>query len=146
MGFRFTADEMHTLTEAQKEAIVDVVISGILATGAPEEDDLSRFDDELGTLDWGLSDEAKVAKVQASYARVAAVKTPEEAVGLVRTAAGTLTDTAIREKTFALLARVMYSGGPMSDAQKSVLNAYALAFAIPLPRLAQIAEDVKKRP
>ncbi len=145
MSFRFTAEEMNALTEQQKETILDVVIAGVLADGgALDEDEVQQFDSELRQVPWGLSEETMVAKIRASYEKIHAFTAPQQAIDLVRAAGGTLTDTNVREKTFAMLARVMYAGQQMSDAEKAVLTAFASAFDLGLPRLQQIAQAVKK--
>jgi uncharacterized tellurite resistance protein B-like protein len=144
MGYTFTADEMRALSDAQKDAIIDVVIAGVLADGQIADAEADKVDSEFRKLDWGRSVEEMEEKVKQSFTRINAFTSPEQAFGLVKSAAETLADPALREKTFALLMTVMYADRKMSPNEKTVLTVFATAFQLPLPKLAEMAEAVKK--
>jgi uncharacterized tellurite resistance protein B-like protein len=144
MSFQFTAEEMKGLGEAQLDALVDVVIAGVLADGTVDDAEVARVDAELKKVPWGRPDDVLDEKVRAAFTKINAFTKPEEAFLLVKAAADTITDPGLREKTFALLARVMYADKKMSPNEKTVLTVFATAFQIPLPKLAEISESVKK--
>ena len=144
MGYTFTAEEMQGLSDAQKDAIIDVVIAGVLADGAVDEHEVSKFDSEIRKVALGRSESQMDDTIKTSFAKINAFESPEQAFGLVKSAADTLNDPVIREKTFALLMTVMYADQKMSPNEKTVLTVFATAFQIPLPKLAELSEAVKK--
>ena len=144
MGYEFTTEEMQGLSDAQKDAIIDVVIGGVLADGAVDEAEVAKFDTEIRKIAWGRSEAAMDEVIKASFAKINAFTTPEQAFELVKASADTLTDQTIRQKTFALLMKVMYADQKMSANEKTVLTVFATAFQIPLPKLAEMSEAVKK--
>src|SRR5688572_27490562 len=144
MGYTFTTDEMAGLNDAQKDAILDVLIAGVLADGSVEEKETTKLEAELRKLEWGRTEAEMNDKLIASFEKINAFTSPEQAFALVKAAAETLTDPVIREKTFALLMAVMYADQKMSQNEKTVLTVFAAAFQLPLPKLAEMAEAVKK--
>jgi uncharacterized tellurite resistance protein B-like protein len=144
MGYEFTAEEMQGLSDAQKDAIIDVVIAGVLADGAVDDAEVAKFDSEIRKVAWGRSEAQMDETIKASFGRINAFTSPEQAFALVKSAADALTDQTIRQKTFALLMKVMYADQKMSANEKTVLTVFATAFQIPLPKLAEMSEAVKK--
>ena len=143
MSYTFTPDEMNSLSDAQKDALIDTVISGLCADGALKSEEVARLDDEFIHLAWGRTKEAMEAAIRASYEKIRAFTEPQQAVEMIKHVAATLTDQTVREKAFAMLARVMYDGQQMSVNEQTVLTAFCVAFQIQLPRLKEIGEAVK---
>ena len=144
MSYELTAEEMQGLTDAQKDAIIDVVIAGVLADGAVDEAEVGKFDSEIRKVAWGRTEAQMDEIIKASFEKINSFNSPEQAFALVKAAADTLTDQTIRQKTFALLMKVMYADQKMSANEKTVLTVFATAFQIPLPTLAEMSEAVKK--
>lgn len=144
MSYTFTNEEMQGLSDAQKDAILDVVIAGVLADGQVDDAEVAKFDAEIRRVPWGRTEDAMNEKVKASFTRINGFSSPEQAFELVKSCAETLTDPVIREKTFALLTTIMYADQKMTANEKTVLTVFATAFQIPIPKLAEISEAVKK--
>lgn len=143
MSFTFTADELSKLSTAQKTQIVDVVIAGVLADGTVDDKEVEKFDSEFRKVPWGLPESEMIEIIKTSFKKIQGFNQPDQALNLVREAATTLTDATIREKTFALLAVVMYADKKMTSNELTVLQVFATAFEIPRPRLEAIAATVK---
>ncbi len=143
MSFLLTDDEMNALTDAQKDALIDTVISGLCAEGTLKTDEVERLDEEFIHLAWGRTKEEMEKAIRASYEKIRAFTEPKQAVAMIKRVAATLTDQTVREKAFAMLARVLYDGNEMSVNEQTVLTAFCVAFEIPLPKLKEIGEAVK---
>lgn len=143
MSFTFTPDEMKGLDDAQKDALIDVVIAGLCADGSLKQHEIAKLDEEFLHLDWGRPNEAMERAIRASYDKIRGFTEPAQAVGMVKRVAATLIDSTVREKAFAMLARVLYDGNEMTPNEQTVLTAFCVAFEIPLPRLKEIGEAVK---
>jgi hypothetical protein len=144
MSFRFTADDMNKLTDAQKDMIIDVVVGGILADGKIEKAEEAMFEQELRKVPWGRSEEVMVEKIKSAVMRVNGLNSPEKAVDFVKTAVATLPDQSVREKTFAMMARMMYSDANMTENEGTVLMVFADQFQIPMETVQKIGTAVKK--
>jgi uncharacterized tellurite resistance protein B-like protein len=144
MSFRFTADEMNKLTDAQKDTIIDVVIAAVLADGNVQASEQAMFKSELGKVPWGRSEEEMIDTINASFAKVSSFTKPEQAVALVNDAAATLTDQAIRDKTFAMMARMMYADKQITENESVVLFVFAKQFGISDERAKEIGSAVKR--
>jgi uncharacterized tellurite resistance protein B-like protein len=144
MSFRFSADDMQKLNDAQKDTIIDVVIAGVLADGQVQDAEVSVFENELRKVPWGRTENEMVDKIKASFTKISSFSKPEQAVDLVKNAVSTLSDQSIREKTFAMLARMMYADKEMSENEGTVLMVFADQFKIPMPTIQQIGAAVKK--
>jgi uncharacterized tellurite resistance protein B-like protein len=144
MSYRFTADDMGKLNDAQKDMIIDVIIAGVLADGQVQEAEVSTFDTELRKVPWGRTEAEMEDKIKQSFAKVSSFSSPEQAVNLVKSATDTLTDQSVREKTFALLARLMYADKQVSENEGTVLMVFANQFQIPMETVQKIGTAVKK--
>jgi len=144
MSYTFTTEEFQRLDDKQKDAVLDVIIAGCLADGQLVDAEVSRFDSEIRKVPWGHSEAEMDAKIKASFEKINGFTDPQQAIDLVKSAAAALTDPTIREKTFHLLATVMYADNKMTQNEKTVLTAFAVAFQIPVPKLAEISQAVKK--
>src|SRR5262249_42108324 len=127
-----------------KDALVECLIAGLCADADLKQHEIDRLDEEIHPLPWGRSQDEMQKLIRACYDRIRAFTTPEQAVAMVKSIAATLTDQGIGEKTFAMLARVLYDGAEMTPNEQMVLKAFFLAFEIPLPRLKEIGEAVKR--
>ena len=143
MSFAFTPEEMKGLTDAQKDAIIDVVVAGLCADGNLKQNEIAKLDEEFRHLSWGRAEGAMVQTIRAAYDKIRGFSTPEQAVDMVKHVAATLTDQTVREKAFAMLARVLYDGNEMTPNEQTVLTAFCVAFQIPISRLKEIGEAVK---
>jgi hypothetical protein len=145
MSFRFTEEDMKGLSEEQKDTIIDVVIGGLLAEGTINEDEVAKIDAEFVEIAWGRSRDAMDAAIKASYEKINGFTEPKQAIDLVKGAAEKLNSQDVREKAFALVARVMWAGKEaMSEKEQTVLIAFCVAFHIPVERIQEIGEAVKK--
>ena len=143
MSFEFTREELDGMNDAQKDALIDVLIAGLCADGSLKQHELDRLDEELRDMSWGRSDAVTEQAIKASYAKIRSFTAPEQAVAMVKNVAATITDRSLREKAFAMLARILYDGVEMTPNEQTVLTAFVVAFEIPLPRIKEIGEAVK---
>jgi len=144
MTTAFTSEEMNRLTDGMKDAIVEVVVAGVLANGSTSEARLAKCEAELRKVPWGRTEDDMLETVKDAFSKIDSFTTVEQAVGLVKHAAQTIPEPAIREKTFALLARVMYMGKPLDEKEKTVLAAFVMGFELDRARVQEIVDEVKK--
>jgi len=120
-----------------------LVVAGLCADGNLKQHEIDRLDEEFRDLSWGRAERAMEQTIRTAYEKIRAFTTPEQAVEMVKRIAATLADQNLREKAFAMLARVLYDGNDMTPNEQTVLTAFCVAFEIPLPRLKEIGEAVK---
>jgi hypothetical protein len=74
MSYRFTADDMGKLNDAQKDMIIDVIIAGVLADGQVQEAEVSTFDTELRKVPWGRTEAEMEDKIKQSIANASSMR------------------------------------------------------------------------
>jgi uncharacterized tellurite resistance protein B-like protein len=144
MSFRFTGDEVKKLSDKQKDTIIDVVVAGALADGKVVAAEEQKLETEFRKIEWGRSESEMYEKIKASAQKIASYTTADQAVALIKDSASTLTDQGLREKAFALLARILYADQKMSESEGVVLITFAEHFQIPLEKCKEIAAAVTK--
>src|SRR5262245_54944324 len=121
MSFRFTGDEVKKLSDAQKDTIIDVVVAGVLSDGKVAAEEEQKLDSEFRKVDWGRSEGEMLEKIQASVQKVSNTTDP---LSFIKNAAATLTDQGVREKTFAMLARLVLSDKQLDGNEGVVMTAF----------------------
>jgi len=144
MGFAFTAEDMVHLTEDQKAAVVGTCLAAAFADGQIDPAEAAKFEAAFETVPWGIPVERVEVMIQLVYLKLSALKSAEEASEFIRRTADTLPGPEMKEKAFALAAKVCYMEASMSPNRRNVLDALAQAMQISLPRIAQIAAEVKR--
>lgn len=134
----FTKEEIASLTPDQQDAVLEALVVAVVADANVGSDEVARFDKEIGSIPWAQPKEAIVEKAQAAQARVMALETDEERIGLLKSIAARLPAAPIAEKTVATMARVMAADKVVNPTEKNVLAAFALAFGIQAERLAAL--------
>lgn len=145
MSFAFTADDMNSLSQDQKAAIVGACMATVMADGQIDQAEVAKFDAEFKKIPWGVPQATVEEMIKLIYAKLQTVRSPAEAQEFMQRTAATLPSMDIKEKAVALAAKVAYVNGTMNANTKNVLNALAIAMQISLPRMAEIAAEVKSQ-
>lgn len=140
MSFRFTGDEVKKLSDAQKDTIIDVVVAGVLSDGKIAAEEEQKLDSEFRKVDWGRSEADMIEKIKASVQKVSNTSDP---LAFIKGAAATLTDQGVREKTFAMLARLVLADKQMDGNEGVVMTAFMEHFQISMETGQKIAAAVK---
>jgi len=143
MSFAFTPEEMNGLTDAEKDAIIDVVVAGLCADGNLKQNEIAKLDEEFRNITWGRPEAVMVKTIRTAYDKIRAFTTPEQAVEMVKHVAATLNNQSLREKAFAMLARVLYDGNEMTPNEQTVLTAFCVTLQFRLRRPKEMGEAVK---
>jgi hypothetical protein len=143
MSFAFTAEDMNSLTADQKAAVVGACIATIAADGKIDPAEAAKFDAEFEKVPWGLPQAAVEDMIKLVYLKLQTIKSPAQAQEFIERTTATLPSIDIKEKTVALAAKVAYVNGTLNTQTANVLNALSLAMQISLPRMTEIAAEVK---
>lgn len=144
MSFAFTAEDMSRLTPDQKAAVVGTCMAAVFADGQIDPAEASKFEAAFAAVPWGIPAPQVERMIQLVYLKLSTLSSPEAASEFIRRTADTLPGPAMKEKAFALAAKVCYVETPMNQSTRNVLDALAQAMQISLPRIAQIAAEVKR--
>jgi len=144
MSFAFTAEDMSRLTQDQKAAVVGACMAAVFADGQIDPAEVVKFEAAFQAVPWGIPVEHVELMIQLVYLKLSRLRSADEASEFIRRTADTLPTADMKEKAFALAAKVCYVETPMNQSTKNVLDALAQAMQISLPRIAQIAAEVKR--
>jgi uncharacterized tellurite resistance protein B-like protein len=135
---KLRAADFAAMTDAQRLAVLEALIVGMIADGKVVPAEVSRFDDIVMTLPWGVEESVLKAMVKGAHARAMAVKTPAEVNDFVAGLAARLPSQELREKVVYTMATIICADGEVAQLEKNVIGLFALAFGITSDRLAAI--------
>ncbi len=143
MSFIFTADDMKLINDKQKAAIISACVAAASADGTINKAEVDKIEAEMAKVPWGMPQQLIVEIAKAAAQKLNELRDAASVQSYISATAAYLPAGTIREKTFYLIASVMFADKDVSQAEKNLLGAFAQAFAIPADRLQAIAAAVK---
>lgn len=134
------------MDDPQRAALLEALVTGVLADGKVTPGEVRRFDEIVLALPWGLDAPVLDALVKGTQQRVAALKTPADLMDFVASLAARVTTPALRDKVVATMATVMAADGDLDQLEKNVIGVFVLAFGITSERFAAIKAYVTGNP
>jgi hypothetical protein len=138
----FTKEELESLTPEQRDAILEAMVVAVVADGNVGQDEVARFDREVGKIPWTQPKAEILEKAQAARARILALTGDAERLAMLSSISARLPPGPIAEKTLGMMAVVMTGDKPGNLAEQHTLAAFALALGITEDRLAAIAASL----
>ena len=137
-------EEIQSLTPDQQDAILEALVVAAVANAKVGQDEVARFNSEIGKIPWAQPKEAIIEKAQAAQARVIAMKGEAERVALLKSIAARLSPGPLAEKTLAMMGLIMGAADRSVDAkEQNTFIAYAVAFGINAERFKVIADSIR---
>jgi uncharacterized tellurite resistance protein B-like protein len=139
-------EDFAAMDDAQKAALLEALVTGVLADGKVTPAEIARFDEVVGGLPWGVDRPILTAMVTAAQERVKAIDGPAALQDFVASLAARLPTPALRDKIFYTMATVIVADGEIGQLEKNILGLFVLAFNITSERVAAIKAAVTGRP
>jgi len=140
------ASDFAALDEAQRMAVLESMIVGLIADDKVTPAEVRRFDEILLSLPWGVERDVLIAMVKGAHQRLGAIKTPTQIHDYVATLATKLPTPELRDKVVFTMATLMLSDGELHQFEKNVLGLFVVAFGITSDRAAEIREALHLPP
>jgi len=137
---KLDASDFAALDDAQRLAVLETMIVGMIADSRVVPAEIRRFDEIVLGLPWGVEREVLVAMISGARERLAAVKTPAQIQDYVVGLASKLPSAELRDKVVFTMASLMLSDGEFAPKEKNVLGLFVVAFGITSDRAAAIRE------
>jgi len=144
MSFTLTQDDLSSLSENQKVAIMEALMTGILADGKAKPEEIAAFDHQVEAIPWGIERARLKTLLEDVRHRVLTLKTTEQVVEFVKSLAERLPSPEIREKAFRGMLAEMVADDNLTVEEKNIIVLFANAFGLTVERLETIRNDLGK--
>jgi hypothetical protein len=142
MSFSLTKQDLDSLTDDQKTAIIESLLVAVVADRKTPRSETDKFDAVVEAIPWGLDRERLIANMTAARGRILALKDQDAAIALIKSIGVRLPEIGVREKVFRAMGAIMFSDGELSKGEINVLGKYATAFDLAHDRLEAIKADI----
>jgi uncharacterized tellurite resistance protein B-like protein len=139
MAMQLAAADFDHMDDAQRLAVLEAMVVGLIADNKVTPPEVRRFDEIVLALPWGVERAVLSAMITGARNRLAALKR-EEIDAYVTQLAERLPSQELREKVIYTMATLMFSDGEQVQAEKNVLGLFVVAFGITSDRAAAIRE------
>ena len=139
---KLEATDVIAMDDAQKVAVLEALVAGVLADGKVTPDEVRRFDEVVLGLPWGMDEPVLEALVKGTQQRVIALKTPSDIQDFVASLATRLPSADLRDKVVFTMATVMAADNEVNQLERNVIGLFVLAFGITSERSAAIKAAV----
>lgn len=139
---KLEAADMLAMDDGQKTAVLEALVTGVLADGKITPDEIARFEELMVSLPWGIDEPVLKAMVKATQERVIALKTLANVQDFVANLAARLTSPELRDKVLFTMATVMSADAEVNQLERNVIGLFVLAFGITSERTAAIKAAV----
>ena len=145
LGVKLEPADIAALDDTQKVAVLEALVTGILADGRATQVELGWFQNVVVRLPWGMEPPVLDATIKGVAQRIAALKAPPEINDFIVGLAARLPSQPLREKVLYTVATIMSAERALNDLEKNTLGALVLAFGITSDRVRIIKEAVTGR-
>ncbi len=145
LGVRLEPADVEALDDSQKVAVIEALITGVLADGRATEVELGWFRTVVARLPWGMEPPVLDATIKGAAQRVSTLKSPAEISDFIVGLATRLPSQLLREKVLYTVATIMSAERALNDLEQNTLGALVLAFGITSDRVRVIKEAVTGR-
>jgi uncharacterized tellurite resistance protein B-like protein len=142
MSLQFTFQDLGSLSDEQKAAILDCLVATTLADGGTDATEVARFESEAAKIPWGKDLTWLRTTVGESRTKVMAVKDKAAAQAFVRSCAEKLPGQPLREKILAAMAQIALADKSVNKSEVSLLDAYSQTFGVSPARCQEIVKLV----
>ena len=131
------ADDFAALDDAQRLAILETLVIGLLADNKIGEAEVRRFDEIVFALPWGVPRNVLVSMIAGSRNRLVTLKTPAQFQDYLTELVQRIPGASLHDKVLFTMATIMYSDG-VHQLEKNVLGMFVKAFGITRDRVEAI--------
>jgi uncharacterized tellurite resistance protein B-like protein len=142
---KLEAADIEALDDTQKLAVLEALVTAVLADGKAKQIELVSFDQVVAALPWGMDRAILEAEIKGAAQRISSFKSPTEISDFIIGMAARLPSQPLREKVFYTVATIMFADGEISKLEQNTLGALVFAFGITSERLAAIKLAVTGR-
>lgn len=139
---KLEAADLLAMDDGQKTAVLEALVTGVLADGKVTRDEIQRFEEVMMSLPWGMDEPALKALVKTTQERVIALKTLPQIQDFVANLAARLPSPELRDKVLFTMATVMAADAEVNQLERNVIGLFVLAFGITSERTARIKAAV----
>lgn len=140
------ASDFVTLDDAQRLAVLEAIIAGMIADDRIVGSEARRFDEIVLELPWGVERAVLAAMIEGAKRRLSALRTHAEIQDYVTNLAARLPSPELRDKVVFTMATLMLADGELAQIEKNVLGMFVVAFGITADRAASIREALHIAP
>ena len=131
MQMALEASDLSTLSEAEKEAVLQALFIALIADGEPSADELARFEQTIAALPWGKDTAQLQGVTRATLARLQSSNDADKA-GFVKQLAATV-PAGLREKVVFDMAAIVAADRVATLVERQTIGAFIGAFGLDVP-------------
>jgi uncharacterized tellurite resistance protein B-like protein len=146
MGFELEPSDLASLDDAQRLAVLETMVLGLIADSQVTPAEIRRFDEIVLALPWGVEREVLAGMIQGARDRLVALRTPAQIQDYLITVAERLPGAELRDKVVFTMATLMLSDGVLDRIEKNILGIFSVAFGITSERVAAIQRALHVAP
>jgi uncharacterized tellurite resistance protein B-like protein len=139
---KLEAADLLAMDDGQKVAVLEALVTGVLADGKVTPNEIRRFDEVVLALPWGMDEPVLTALVKGTQQRVLALKSATDVQDFVANLAARLPSPELRDKVVFTMATVMAADNEVNQLERNVIGLFVLAFGITSERSAAIKAAV----
>jgi uncharacterized tellurite resistance protein B-like protein len=145
------ASDFAAMDDAQRLAVLEAMIVGLIADDQVNPRELQRFDQLVTTLPWGIDTDVLTAMIRGAKDRLLALSSREQIHDYVAGLAARLPSPRLREKVIYTMATLMVADDEVNQIEKNVLGLFIVAFNLTSDRVAAVkaaldGSDAPSRP
>ena len=140
MSLHLAASDISALDDAQRVAVLEAMLAGMIADNRITGSESRRFEEIVLALPWGVDRPVLDAMITGAKERLLALRTQAEIQDHVAALAARIPSAELRDKVVFTMATLMLADGELAQIEKNVLGLFVVSFGITRERAAAIRE------
>lgn len=143
MDMELTADDLASLDSVQKEAVLAALYVALIADGAPNPDELTKFTTTIAHLPWGKPMEELQAIMRRDVLSRLTSATREDKIAFLNTTVPNI-PVPLRERVMHAMVAIGAADNVLTRGEKNSMNAFIQAFGLTEAQIQTLREKFSK--
>jgi uncharacterized tellurite resistance protein B-like protein len=141
MELALSSTDVSPLSEMQKNAVLAALFTALIADGAPRPEELSKFEEAIGKLPWGISREQLQMRTRAIAERISSADRDGK-LAFVAEVAATLPEPALREKIVMSMIAIASADKQITHGERASLSVFLRVFGFDDAQIAKLRDKL----